>query len=79
MGSFAAVFNITTGAGLQDALNTTQSNFESDTINIAAGIYSIGGSTFTYTAQTGENSGLTIVGAGEGMPLINGGSSIQIN
>ena len=76
LSSFAAVFDVSTSADLQSALDTADSNGESDTINIAAGTYYTslnGGSPFTYSGINTENFALTINGAGVGMTFLDGG------
>lgn len=55
----AAVFQVTTTAELQGALNTAKSNGESDTIRVAQGTY-VGN--FSYIPVGGENFDLTLEG-----------------
>ena len=74
----AAVFDVTDSAGFQAALDTASANGEDDTINLAAGTYLTGGSTFTYTAAAAEDFGLTIVGDGVGQTILDGGNADQI-
>src|SRR3990170_3373900 len=80
VGSFAAVFNVANEAELQDALDTAGGNGEDDTINIAAGAYDTGGTTFTYTPPPAveENFALTIAGAGVGLTVLDGGGRDQV-
>ncbi|NWF76100.1 MAG: choice-of-anchor D domain-containing protein [Nitrospirae bacterium] len=73
---YGAVFNVSTPLELQQALNTASSNSEDDTINIAAGTYSIN-ITHIYIPTT-ENYSLTITGAGAGSTIFDGGGSVQI-
>ena len=73
--AYGAVFNVTTPAEFQDALNTAASNNEDDTINAASGTYAI---TTTLTCNAAENYALTIIGAGAGFTILDGGGSVQI-
>ena len=74
----AAVFDVTDSAGFQAALDTASANGEDDTINLAAGTYLTGGSTFTYTAAAAEDFGLTIAGDGVGQTILDGGNADRI-
>ena len=79
--SWADVFDVDTAAELRTALTNAAGNGENDTINIAAGTYSVGVSTFSYTPSLGppeENFSLTIVGAGTGSTILDGGNTEQI-
>lgn len=67
---YAANVNVSDAAGFQAALLAAQNNGEPDTINLQAGNYT---STFTYTAGTGENKPLTILGAGRDVVNLDGG------
>ena len=59
----AANFTVTNTTEFQNALTTAQSNGESDTITVAAGLYGIGQpGTLNYTAAATENFSLVIVG-----------------
>ena len=71
----AATFNVTNPTEFQTALTTAQANGLDDTINVAAGTYSIG-STLTYT--TSQDYDLTIVGAGASTTLLDGGGSVPV-
>jgi hypothetical protein len=79
---YGAVFCVTNPVEFQDALNTAASNKENDTINVAEGIYNVT-TTLIYNAVAGEIYTLSIIGAGAGcvgagLPILDGGSSIQI-
>ncbi len=77
--SFSATFNVTNSTKLRNALQTAQSNRQADTINIVAGTFSTGGSTFTYNAESGENFALTIVGAaGIRRTILDGGNNTRV-
>ena len=79
--SWAEVFDVDTALELRTALSNAADNGENDIINIAAGTYSVGGSTFSYTPSLGppeENFSLTIVGAGTGSTILDGGNTEQI-
>jgi hypothetical protein len=72
----AAVVDVTTAAELQTALTDAQANGEDDTINIAAGTYNTsdnGTAPFSYTSA--EDFPLTLVGAGVGNTILDGGGS----
>jgi predicted outer membrane repeat protein len=75
---WAVDFDVNTVAGLRTALTTAESNGENDTINIAAGTYNTSGSTFSYDPVPGENYSLTLVGAGAGSTVLDGGNSDQV-
>ncbi|HWP93166.1 MAG TPA: right-handed parallel beta-helix repeat-containing protein [Thermodesulfobacteriota bacterium] len=66
--SFAAVFNVITDADLHDALLKARNNGEADTIVIRAGDR-LNKTPFRYTAASGENFALTIMGEGVGQTL----------
>ena len=76
----AAVINVPADMTLQTALNTAASNLEHDTINIAPGTYDTAGGPFSYTPPPApeENYSLTIVGAGTGNTILDGGLSDQV-
>jgi hypothetical protein len=79
--SQAAVFNVTNATQLRDALTDSAGNGENDTINIDGGQYNTSGSTFSYTPSLGppeENYSLTIVGAGAGNTILDGGGLDQV-
>ena len=76
--SEAAVFNVTNSMEFQDALDTASMNGEADTINLAAGTYLTGGSTFTFVADPTEDFGLTISGAGVAQTILDGENNDQI-
>jgi len=63
---------------LLDALNIADKNGENDTINIQAGTYHTSGIVFKYTPATNENYPLTIVGAGAGTTILDGGNADQV-
>ncbi len=71
----AATFNVNSPAAFQTVLTTAQANGQDDTINVAAGTYTIG-STLVY--ETVENFSLTIVGAGVSSAILDGGDAVQI-
>ena len=77
-GGRAAVFNVTTPAELGNALNAAENNGETDTINIAPGIFDTSGTTFSYFCPPGENYPLTIAGAGAGNTVLDGNGSNQV-
>lgn len=64
---YAAEFTVSTADGLQDALDTAQSNGEGDIITLQAGTYlvSSSGGTFTYDPKVTSEDSLTIRGNGE--------------
>jgi hypothetical protein len=70
---WAVVFDVDTEAKLRNALGTAARNGLDDTINIAAGQYNTSGSTFLYAPAATENYSLTIVGAGVGNTVLDGG------
>ncbi|MFB3897548.1 MAG: hypothetical protein ACE14V_14725, partial [bacterium] len=72
---WAAVFNVNSPVSFQSALNTAAANGASDTINVATGTYTII-TTLTYTSF--ENYSLTILVAGIGSTILNGGNTRQI-
>jgi len=71
----AAIFDVADTTQFQTALTNAQSNGENDTINVAAGTYALA-ATLTYTPA--ENHSLTIVGAGAGQTILDGGGSVRI-
>jgi len=71
----AAVFNVTTVTEFRNDLTTAQSNGEDDTINVAGATYNLA-TTLTYS--TSENYSLTIVGAGVGNTILDGGALTRI-
>ena len=73
----AAVFNVSTPAQFQTALNTAAANGQNDLILLAGDpIYNIT-TTLTYAPVAGNNS-LTIQGAGIGNTVLDGGDTLQI-
>lgn len=73
-------FNVADVTQFQSALATAQSNGADDTINVAAGTYDVSGGGLTYVAKATfpeENFALTIVGAGTGQTVIDGGNAAQ--
>lgn len=70
--SLAEVFNVSNEAELRQALSMADSNGENDTINIAAGTYSTGGTPFLYEATAAENFSITLTGAGSGITILDG-------
>jgi len=75
-GAEAAVFNVTNVTEFQNALTIAQSNGEDDTINLAAGTYYF--AVLTYFPSDPENYALTIVGAGAGNTILDGGDLTRI-
>ena len=73
--TYAAVFNVNNAAQFQNDLITAQSNAQDDTINVAAGTYTLAG---TLTYDSSENNSLTIVGAGAGSTILDGDNSVRI-
>ena len=65
------VFNVTNEDELREALSTTESNGEDDTINLIAGLYHTNGVPFTYDSD--EEYSLTIEGEGAGLTILDGG------
>ncbi|HKX12709.1 MAG TPA: hypothetical protein VJP40_06115, partial [bacterium] len=62
---------------LQDALNIAECNGEDDIINVAAGTYDADAAgSFTYTAITGENFDLSVIGV-EPTTILDGGDADQ--
>lgn len=73
----AGVFNVSNPEELQNALITSQSNGEDDTIYVAPGTYNIT-QTLIYTTADGDGS-LTIEGQDpNNPPILDGGGNIQI-
>ncbi len=73
--AMAAQFNVTTATEFQNALNTASSNGENDTIYVAAGTYNLSA---TLIFSSTENYPLTIMGAGIGLTILDGGERTQI-
>ena len=73
-GTQAAVFNVTNPTELQTALTTAQSNGENDTINVAAGAYTMGGLSYQLTAGD-DDASLLVQGAGASVTLLDFGSA----
>jgi hypothetical protein len=73
--TYAALFNVINVAQFQTALTTAQSNTQDDTINVAAGTYTLVAS---LTYDSSENNALTIVGAGAGLTILDGDNSVRI-
>lgn len=71
----AATFNVSNVTEFQNALTTSETNGEGDTINVASGTYNVS-STLTY--NSGENFPLLVNGAGMGSTILNGGDNVQI-
>jgi hypothetical protein len=71
----AATFNVDTPANFQTALTTAQSNGEDDTIQVAAGTYTI--SAVLEYAPTEDNS-LTISGEGRTTTILDGNNAFRI-
>src|SRR4030042_5039733 len=73
----AAIFNVTNVTGLQNALTAAQSNGQDDTINLAAGTYTLS-SSLDYIPGESEAYSLTIQGAGAWATILDGGNSTSI-
>ena len=73
----AAIFNVSTPAEFQAALDTAKNNGQDDTINVAAGTYNIT-TTLIYNYIPSETYSLTIQGAGAGSTILDGGNSVPI-
>ena len=71
----AEVFDVTTTLEFQTKLTEAQSNGADDTINVAAGTYNLSAN---LTYDPSENHSLTIVGAGAGSTILDGGDSVRI-
>jgi uncharacterized repeat protein (TIGR01451 family) len=75
----AATFDVTDPTEFQTALTTAQANGESDTINVAGGVYNVmANGTLTYTAVASENFGLIVNGADSTLVTLDGGSQVPI-
>ena len=84
----AAVFTVTPtsdndcsdfNCDLQSALTAAASNGQDDTINIAAGTYTVTSAlTYIPTAASAENFALTIIEAGTGTTIVDGGANAQL-
>jgi len=70
----AATFNVTNATSFQAALTTAAGNGEDDTINVAAGTYSI---STPLSFASGGNS-LNVIGAGASSTILDGGRSVQV-
>jgi hypothetical protein len=73
----AEIFNVSTPAQFQAALDTAYNNGQDDTINVAAGNYNIT-TTLIYNYKSSETYSLTIQGAGAGSTILDGGNSVPI-
>ena len=73
----AAVFDVTNVTELQSALTAAQSNGQDDTINLAAGTYTVS-SRLDYIPDELEDFSLTIQGAGAWATILDGGNSTSI-
>jgi hypothetical protein len=73
----AAIFNVSTPAEFQAALDTAYNNGQDDTINVVAGNYNIT-TTLIYNYKSSETYSLTIQGAGAGSTILDGGNSVPI-
>ena len=60
--SNGAVFQVTTAAGLQTALDTARTNDENDTIELLATTYTTSGSPFSYGTASNDNHSVTLSG-----------------
>lgn len=75
--SYAAEFLVTNPTQFQNALNTAETNNQSDTINVAAATYNIT-APLTYNPSGAENYPLTIIGLGRDSSILEGGDANQI-
>jgi archaellum component FlaF (FlaF/FlaG flagellin family) len=71
----AATFAVSDVSGIQSALNTAAHNGENDTIEIAAGTYTL---STTLTFVSTENCTLTIHGVSSSQTILDGGLSVQV-
>jgi hypothetical protein len=71
----AAVFNVSDVAGFQAALDTAETNGEGDTVNVAAGTYNV---VTTLAYSSSEDHPISIVGAGSGSTIMDGGSAVRV-
>lgn len=71
-----AVFNVTTPTEFQNALTTAQGNSGADTINVAAGTYSI--ATTLSHIPTGVGESLQIAGDGAATTILDGGGAVRV-
>lgn len=71
-------FNVSTSAEFRAALLSSQSNGETDFINLAPGTYSTAGVPFTYTAGLLENFSLNITGSGAGNTELSGSGQTAV-
>ena len=71
----AADFNVNTLSGLQGALAKAASNGQDDTITIAAGRYDLE-KPLSYISK--EQYSISIIGAGPGQTILDGGNKVQI-
>jgi uncharacterized repeat protein (TIGR01451 family) len=74
----ADIHDVDTTTEIQNALIISNSNDEADTINIAAGTYTMNIPPFNYIASSSEDYDLTIVGAGAGQTIFDGEDTFQI-
>jgi hypothetical protein len=70
-----ATISVSSMAELQSALVAAGSNGQDDTINVAAGHYTVS-ATFSYVAA--EQYSITVTGAGRGQTILDGGGANQI-
>ena len=75
--TLAATFTVTTPAEFQTALDTAEANGADDTINVAAGTFSIS-TTLEYVPGDSENYSLEIIGAGSDLTILDGGNTAKI-
>jgi len=73
--AWGGAFNVSTVAELRVTLTEAQANGEDDTINLAAGTYSVS-SVLTYSSS--ENHSLELAGAGQETCILDGGDTTQI-
>ena len=74
--SYAAVFNVTNTIEFQTALNTASGNDQADTINVSAETFNI--SSRLLYAPVSENFAISIMGAGAGLTILDGGNTTNI-
>ncbi len=77
-GAHAAIFNVTNPAEFQSALTTAEGNGENDTINVAAGLYSMSGITYQLNAGD-DNNTLLVQGADATTTILDFGGFNNFN
>ena len=75
-GAQAANFNVSTPEEFRQALATSESNGQDDTVFLEGGVYDTGGTGFSYSPA--EDNSLTVIGAGAGVTILDAGGSGQV-